>query len=32
VEVIEGIAPGDQVVTGGGFALKSRLLAGLLEE
>jgi len=32
VEVVEGIAPGDQVVTGGGFALKSRLLAGLLEE
>jgi cobalt-zinc-cadmium efflux system membrane fusion protein len=32
VEIVEGIAPGDQVVTGGGFALKSRLLAGLLEE
>ena len=32
VEIVEGIAPGDKVVTGGGFALKSRLLAGLLEE
>jgi cobalt-zinc-cadmium efflux system membrane fusion protein len=32
VEIVEGIAPGDQVVTGGGFALKSRLLAALLEE
>jgi membrane fusion protein, heavy metal efflux system len=32
VEVVAGIAPGDKVVTGGGFALKSRLLAGLLEE
>jgi cobalt-zinc-cadmium efflux system membrane fusion protein len=32
VEVVEGLAPGDQVVTGGGFALKSRLLAELLEE
>jgi cobalt-zinc-cadmium efflux system membrane fusion protein len=32
VEIVSGIAPGDQVVTGGGFALKSRLLAGLLEE
>lgn len=32
VEIVGGIAPGDPVVTGGGFALKSRLLAGLLEE
>ena len=32
VEIVEGIAPGDKVVTGGGFALKSRLLAALLEE
>jgi cobalt-zinc-cadmium efflux system membrane fusion protein len=32
VEVVEGLAAGDQVVTGGGFALKSRLLAELLEE
>lgn len=32
VEIVAGIAPGDQIVTGGGFALKSRLLAGLLEE
>lgn len=32
VEIVAGIAPGDKVVTGGGFALKSRLLAGLLEE
>lgn len=32
VEVVAGIAPGDKVVTGGGFALKSRLLAELLEE
>lgn len=32
VEVVAGIEPGDQVVTAGGFALKSRLLAALLEE
>lgn len=32
VEILAGLAPGDPVVTGGGFALKSRLLAGLLEE
>jgi cobalt-zinc-cadmium efflux system membrane fusion protein len=32
VEIVTGLDPGDQVVTGGGFALKSRLLAGLLEE
>ncbi|MFM8415558.1 MAG: efflux RND transporter periplasmic adaptor subunit, partial [Planctomycetota bacterium] len=32
VEIVGGIAAGDQVVTGGGFALKSRLLAELLEE
>jgi len=32
IEVVTGLAPGDKVVTGGGFALKSRLLAGLLEE
>lgn len=32
VEIVAGIDPGDKVVTGGGFALKSRLLAGLLEE
>jgi alkaline phosphatase D len=31
VEVVGGIAPGEKVVTGGGFALKSRLLADLLE-
>ena len=32
VEVLEGISAGDRVATGGGFALKSRLLAELLEE
>ncbi len=32
IEVVEGIAVGDRVVTGGGFTLKSRLLADLLEE
>lgn len=32
VEVVEGLKPGDPVVVSGGFALKSRLLADLLEE
>jgi cobalt-zinc-cadmium efflux system membrane fusion protein len=32
VEVLEGIAAGERVATGGGFTLKSRLLAELLEE
>lgn len=32
IEVHSGIAAGDRVVTGGGFALKSRMLSALLEE
>lgn len=32
VEILAGLSPGDQVVTAGGFALKSRLLAELLAE
>ena len=32
VEIVAGLAAGEPVVTAGGFALKSRLLAGLLEE
>lgn len=32
VEIREGVKAGDQVVTKGGFALKSRMLADLLEE
>lgn len=32
VEVTSGLQPGEQVVTGGGFALKSRMLADLLAE
>ena len=32
VEILAGLSPGDRVVTAGGFALKSRLLAELLAE
>ncbi|WP_437226223.1 efflux RND transporter periplasmic adaptor subunit [Planctomicrobium sp. SH661] len=32
VEVLEGIGISDRIVTQGGFALKSKMLAGLLEE
>ena len=32
VEILSGIEPGDQIVTGGGFALKSKMLAGLLAD
>lgn len=32
VEVLSGLEPGERVVVDGGFALKSKMLAGLLEE
>lgn len=32
VEILSGISAADQVVSGGGFALKSKMLADLLEE
>jgi cobalt-zinc-cadmium efflux system membrane fusion protein len=32
VEIRGGIEPGERIVTGGGFALKSRMLSSLLEE
>lgn len=32
VEILKGLQPGEMVVTGGGFALKSRMLADLLSE
>ncbi|RCS53898.1 efflux RND transporter periplasmic adaptor subunit [Bremerella cremea] len=32
VEILSGLKPGEEVVVNGGFALKSRMLASLLEE
>jgi membrane fusion protein, heavy metal efflux system len=32
VEVLEGVQQGDNVVTSGGFALKSQMLADLVSE
>ncbi len=32
VEILDGLKPGEEVVVNGGFALKSRMLASLLEE